>query len=161
MLLSDEIIFSLVLRVKCVTIEYRDIIIKTRAHGPLTLVSDLWVCAHHQYATQSHIERRSHGLREIAKLAVMFGGCDWFLWGPVAAAFVIIAYLVRVNQQLSGTPVEVKRLGGSRWTPELLEKTYERLQHEPIEYAHMLPPRLDRRYVVTGGSGEWLFPSLE
>ncbi|KAI1171613.1 NAD(P)-binding protein [Nemania sp. FL0916] len=76
------------------------------------------------------------------------------LWALATSAFVaIIAYLVRVNQQLSGTPEEVRRLVGPMWTPELLRKTYERLQRNPIEYAHKLPPRLERRYIVTGGSG--------
>ncbi|KAK5625744.1 hypothetical protein RRF57_001460 [Xylaria bambusicola] len=82
----------------------------------------------------------------------MFSKGDWVLWGFVGVALVL-AYLVRVNQQLSGTPEEVRRLSGSRWTPELLRKTYERLQQHPIDYTHKLPPKLDRRYIVTGGSG--------
>ncbi|KAI0517882.1 hypothetical protein F5B22DRAFT_602841 [Xylaria bambusicola] len=77
---------------------------------------------------------------------------NWVLWGFVSIALVL-AYLVRVNRQLSGTPEEVRRLSGSRWTPELLKKTYERLQQHPIDYTHKLPPKLDRRYIVTGGSG--------
>ncbi|KAI1121854.1 hypothetical protein F5Y10DRAFT_255455 [Nemania abortiva] len=83
----------------------------------------------------------------------MVDGSNWPLLAVATAAFVILAYLVRVNQQLSGTPEEVRRLSGSRWTPDLLKKTYERLQQHPIDYAHKLPPKLDRRYVVTGGSG--------
>jgi hypothetical protein len=85
----------------------------------------------------------------------MSSGSSWVLWALSAAAFVILAYLARVNQQLSGTPEEVQRLSGSRWTLELLKKTYERLQQHPIDYTDKLPPKLDRRYVVTGGSGEF------
>ncbi len=67
----------------------------------------------------------------------------------------MLAYLLRVNQQLSRTPEDVRRLAGPRWTPDLLQKTYERLRQHPIDYTHNLPPRLDRRYIVTGGSGEF------
>ncbi|KAI0099785.1 hypothetical protein GGR51DRAFT_535080 [Nemania sp. FL0031] len=83
----------------------------------------------------------------------MSGGSDWPFLAFATATFAILAYLVRVNQQLSGTPEEVRRLAGPRWTPDLLKKTYERLQRDPIDYTHKLPPKLDRRYVVTGGSG--------
>jgi hypothetical protein len=78
----------------------------------------------------------------------------WALWAPWAAAFTVLAYLFRVNQQLSGTPEQVRRLPGPQWTPDLLRETYERLQQHPIDYTHKLPPKLKRRYIVTGGSGE-------
>ena len=104
------------------------------------------------YKLFSHIDREIH----IRVIFIMFSGGDWAIWSLVGIALVL-AYLVRVNQQLSGTPEEVKRLSGSRWTPELLKKTYERLQQHPIEYTQKLPPKLDRRYVVTGGSGELSF----
>ncbi|KAI1112852.1 hypothetical protein F5Y14DRAFT_462970 [Nemania sp. NC0429] len=79
---------------------------------------------------------------------------DWLPWVLVRAALIItLAYLVRVNYQLSGTPKEVRRLAGSRWTPDILKGTYKRLEQHPIDYTHKLPPRLHRRYVVTGGSG--------
>ncbi|KAI0206629.1 hypothetical protein F4808DRAFT_1103 [Astrocystis sublimbata] len=78
-------------------------------------------------------------------------------WGPWAFATVtvvaLLAYLVRLNWQLSGTPEQARRLRGPRWTTDLLKKTYERLDQHPIDYSHKLPPKLDRRYVVTGGSG--------
>ncbi|KAI8949149.1 hypothetical protein F4801DRAFT_421298 [Xylaria longipes] len=83
----------------------------------------------------------------------MFAGSDWVLWALATATFATLAYLVRLNQQLSGTPEEVRRRAGPRWTPDLLKKTYERLQQHTIDYTHKLPPKLDRRYVVTGGSG--------
>lgn len=79
----------------------------------------------------------------------------WLLWALVRAApIIILAYLARVNHQLSGTPKEVRRLAGTRWTPDILREAYKRLEQHPIDYTHKLPPRLDRRYVVTGGSGE-------
>ncbi|KAI8631852.1 NAD(P)-binding protein [Xylariaceae sp. FL1651] len=84
----------------------------------------------------------------------MWDGSNWAAtWVLSAVAFAILAYLVRVNQQLSGIPEEVRRLTGPRWTPDLLKKTYKRLQEHPIDYTDKLPPRLERRYIVTGGSG--------
>ncbi|KAI1305062.1 hypothetical protein F5Y03DRAFT_356404 [Xylaria venustula] len=82
----------------------------------------------------------------------MSNGSGWVPWALVSVALVLL-YLFRVNQQLSGTPEDVRRLAGSRWTPDLLQKTYERLEKHPIDYTHKLPPRLHRRYIVTGGSG--------
>ncbi|KAI0409112.1 hypothetical protein F4802DRAFT_615638 [Xylaria palmicola] len=83
----------------------------------------------------------------------MSDGSDWVLWTLGTAVFVVLAYLVRVNQQLNGTPEDVRRLAGPRWTPGLLHETYERLQKHPIDYTSQLPPKQDRRYIVTGGSG--------
>ncbi|TRX96053.1 hypothetical protein FHL15_003195 [Xylaria flabelliformis] len=78
---------------------------------------------------------------------------SWLQWALAAATLATLAYLVRVNRLLSGTPEEVTRLAGPRWTPDLLKKTYERLEKHPIDYTNKLPPKLDRRYVITGGSG--------
>ncbi|KAI1273569.1 hypothetical protein F5Y07DRAFT_376367 [Xylaria sp. FL0933] len=83
----------------------------------------------------------------------MSSASDWVLWTLATVTIAMVAYLFRLNQQLSGTPDEVKRLAGPRWTPDLLKETYERLQRQPIDYTHKLPPKLDRRYIVTGGSG--------
>lgn len=92
-------------------------------------------------------------LEEIIPAAVMF---DWLLWALARAApiIMILAYLARVNHQLGGTPREVRRLAGPRWTPDVLKGTYKRFEQHPIDYTDKLPPRLHRRYVVTGGSGE-------
>ncbi|KAI1756228.1 hypothetical protein F4782DRAFT_537989 [Xylaria castorea] len=83
----------------------------------------------------------------------MFIGSDWVQWALATVTLAVLGYLLRVNRQLSGTPEEVRRLAGPRWTPDLLKKTYEKLQQHPIDYTHKLPPKLDRRYVITGGSG--------
>ena len=72
----------------------------------------------------------------------------------VAALLSLLLYLFRINQLLRRTPDEVKKLSGPRWTRDELKKTYERLKETPILYDDKLPPKLDRRYVVTGGSGK-------
>lgn len=67
-----------------------------------------------------------------------------------------VAYLVQVNRLLAGTPEEVAKLSPTRWTRELLCDTYDELEEKPITvdtYADRLPPKQQRRYVVTGGSG--------
>ncbi len=77
-------------------------------------------------------------------------------WAVLAAG--LVAYLFHINRLLSGTPDEIAQLVQERWTPELLRETYARLEKHPINtesYRHRLPPRLDRRYVVVGGSGKW------
>ncbi|POS79356.1 hypothetical protein DHEL01_v202241 [Diaporthe helianthi] len=78
----------------------------------------------------------------------------------VAATGVLLvlalAYLINLNRLLGITPDGVKKLAGDRWTDEQVVKTYERLRQHPIttaSYASQLPPKLNRRYIVTGGSG--------
>lgn len=67
-----------------------------------------------------------------------------------------LLYLINLNRLLSITPYEVKKLAGDRWTDDRVKKTYERLRQNQIttaSYASQLPPQLNRRYIVTGGSG--------
>ncbi|KAI9150816.1 cholesterol dehydrogenase [Paramyrothecium foliicola] len=75
-----------------------------------------------------------------------------YLW--IASGIVLaLVYLVCVNSALTSVPSEVERLSGPRWTPEQLKSAYRDLEKKPIDYTHLLPPRLDRRYIVTGGNG--------
>ncbi|KAH8883372.1 NAD(P)-binding protein [Thozetella sp. PMI_491] len=78
------------------------------------------------------------------------------LAGISVLVFLVAAYLFRLNQILSSTPSEVQRLTPKRWNKELLLETYRRLEASPIttsSYADRIPPKLERRYIVTGGSG--------
>ncbi len=79
------------------------------------------------------------------------------LAASVLALLLLFAYLVHVNHLLSHTPADTLRLSPRRWTRDQVRDAYERLRRAPIDadsYASRLPPRLDRRYIVTGGSGE-------
>jgi hypothetical protein len=78
----------------------------------------------------------------------------WLNWAPYAFIGLLALYLFRLNQLLKAIPSEVRKLSGSRWTTEQLKETYDRLAIHPIEYTDQLPPKLGRRYIVTGGSGE-------
>ena len=74
---------------------------------------------------------------------------------------LIIVYLVRLNSLLRGTPEEIARISPTRWTEQVVLETYARLTSSPLKtstYKNKIPPRLDRRYVVTGGSGESMRP---
>ena len=69
-------------------------------------------------------------------------------------ALAPILYLWHVNQAMSGTPEEVKKITPNRWTEEEIRETYTRLEKEPIDFTPPLPPKLNRRYIVVGGSGK-------
>jgi len=80
------------------------------------------------------------------------------LSAAIAVVALLVVYLARLNHLLGQTPDEVKKLSPKRWSAELLRETYQRLDAEPIEtstYAQRIPPKLERRYIVTGGSGKF------
>ncbi|KAH6648573.1 hypothetical protein BKA67DRAFT_594100 [Truncatella angustata] len=66
-------------------------------------------------------------------------------------AFVI--YLWKLNQALRLTPPDVLALSPNRWTDQKIKETYQKIKNNPISWAEKLPPKLNRRYIVTGGSG--------
>lgn len=82
------------------------------------------------------------------------------------APLVLLAwYLWKLNRLLGTTPPDVARAVPQKWTPQQLRQVYDRLARDPITTAsyytqaaadnknNKLPPKLARRYVVTGGSG--------
>lgn len=85
----------------------------------------------------------------------------WLLLVAFAAIGVVFLYLLRINHLLKGTPEEIRKLAGPRWTEEQLRKTYEKLDKGNVDYTDQLPPKLDRRYIVTGGNGMWKLSMLE
>ena len=80
-----------------------------------------------------------------------------FFAASVILGLLVVAYLYQLNRLLSSTPAELLRLTPSRWTEQLLRDTYARLESQRFStksYADQIPKRLDRRYIVTGGSGK-------
>lgn len=73
----------------------------------------------------------------------------------VATAMVslLLFYLYRLNQAMQNIPEQAWAWRGQPWTETEIQETYERISSQPIDFARALPPRLDRRYVVCGGSG--------
>ncbi|VUC20989.1 unnamed protein product [Clonostachys rosea] len=70
-----------------------------------------------------------------------------------ALILCLLLFFIRINLMFKKTPAEFRILAGSRWDQKLLSQTYKELDENPINYASQLPPKLNRRYVVTGGSG--------
>lgn len=85
---------------------------------------------------------------------IMISSIDWLASGTLGIAAVLLVYLIRVNQLLKRVPIEVRKLSGQPWTSETLSRTYRQLDKQPIDYTHKLPPRLNRRYLITGGNGK-------
>ncbi|KAL2146862.1 hypothetical protein VTI28DRAFT_1965 [Corynascus sepedonium] len=54
---------------------------------------------------------------------------------------------------MKSVPEDARRASPNRWTKDQLRSTYERVKQKPIDFTKLLPPRLERRYVVVGGSG--------
>lgn len=73
-----------------------------------------------------------------------------------AIATIIIFWLYRVNCGFKSIPPEVVRASPRRWTKDEIRETYERLKRKPLDFLKETPPRLERRYVVVGGSGKRL-----
>ncbi|KAK4140046.1 uncharacterized protein C8A04DRAFT_32464 [Dichotomopilus funicola] len=80
--------------------------------------------------------------------------------GPSTAVILltalVILYLFRLNQLLLSTPDEIAKITSPPWTDKLLQETYAHLETNPIDpasYASRIPPKLERRYIITGGSG--------
>lgn len=73
----------------------------------------------------------------------------------VAGAFVALLsfYLYLLNRAMENVPEEAWAWRGRPWTDREIRETYERMSSRPIDFAKVLPLKLDRKYVVCGGSG--------
>lgn len=75
----------------------------------------------------------------------------------VAVAGAVVAllsfYLYLLNRAMENVPEEAWAWRGRPWTDREIRETYERMSSRPIDFAKTLPPKLDRRYIVCGGSG--------
>lgn len=76
-----------------------------------------------------------------------------------AGVFVALVsyYFWHLNRALSGIPDEASKVSPHRWTPEEIKATYAKVAKNPIDDTAHLPPKLERRYIVVGGSGEHSF----
>ncbi len=76
------------------------------------------------------------------------------LMGIAAISLVGTLWLYRLNRIMQATPKSVLDYSPHRWTKEEIQATYDRLAKSPLDFTKVLPPKLERRYVVIGGSGE-------
>ncbi|KAK3388840.1 hypothetical protein B0T20DRAFT_86705 [Sordaria brevicollis] len=64
-------------------------------------------------------------------------------------------WIYGVNRTMNTVPPEALKLSpeSNRWSKEHMRETYERVKKNPIDIKKHIPPKLDRRYIVVGGSG--------
>lgn len=72
----------------------------------------------------------------------------------------VIIYLYRLDQTLRRVPMAGEKLSPYRWTVEDIHAAYERAQTSPVDVREYIPPRQQRRYIVVGGSGGCMSPSV-
>ncbi|KAI0878999.1 3-beta hydroxysteroid dehydrogenase/isomerase [Hypoxylon argillaceum] len=74
-------------------------------------------------------------------------------WAAAVLFFLGVAYLWRLNTVMSQTPPGAIHASPYRWADHEVKETYKRIKAKPIDWTKHLPPKANRRYVVTGGSG--------
>ncbi|GAW14399.1 hypothetical protein ANO14919_038010 [Xylariales sp. No.14919] len=74
-------------------------------------------------------------------------------WAAAILFALSVAYVWRLNKWMSGTPPEAINASPYRWADSEIHATYKRIKTKPIDWTKHLPPKANRRYVVTGGSG--------
>ena len=73
--------------------------------------------------------------------------------GALVILILLAFYLRHVNNGMKTVPHEALKLSPHRWTDEEIRRTYKQISEKPLDWTPHLPPRLERRYVVVGGSG--------
>jgi hypothetical protein len=73
--------------------------------------------------------------------------------GMVGVLTLLFLYLAKVNWGMKTTPPEALKYAPKRWTSEQCRAAYGRIEKKPVDWAPYLPPKLERRYIVVGGSG--------
>ncbi|KAK8195471.1 hypothetical protein HDK77DRAFT_471823 [Phyllosticta capitalensis] len=74
---------------------------------------------------------------------------------------VVCLYLWHVNRGLGGSPQVVDRVAVKPWTEKELREAYDKLRQHPIDVTPHLPPKQQRRYIVTGGTGTYSYYPLK
>lgn len=69
-------------------------------------------------------------------------------------AVVLLVYLWKCDRDISTTSPELEKFAQKSWTKEQLLEAYKKAEQDPIDVRKFLPPKLGRRYIVTGGSGK-------
>ncbi|KIH94059.1 hypothetical protein SPBR_05867 [Sporothrix brasiliensis 5110] len=78
------------------------------------------------------------------------------LGGAAIVVIGLVLYLALVNRRMRGVPDDAMKVKQPSWTAQVLHETYARLEENPINVETTkagLPPKLERRYIVTGGCG--------
>lgn len=83
------------------------------------------------------------------------------LFWPVTTIFTCVIiyttwWLYRLNRNLTSLPPEARRLAEEPWTEESIRTAWAKFEKQDHDFTKNLPPKQNRRYVVSGGSG-WCF----
>jgi hypothetical protein len=65
---------------------------------------------------------------------------------------IAVVWLYRINKAIKTVPTMAQKLS-HRWSKEEMASTYERVKEKSTSLAGHIPPKLNRRYIVVGGSG--------
>jgi len=71
---------------------------------------------------------------------------------PIILTVLVLAiiYLWHVQRALNSVPTDAEPFLSPPWTTEMINEAYD---SPDVDYVSSLPPKLERRYVVVGGSG--------
>ncbi|WQF84860.1 Putative 3-beta hydroxysteroid dehydrogenase/isomerase, NAD(P)-binding domain superfamily [Colletotrichum destructivum] len=113
-------------------------------------VSSVELCEFHAGKSILGIFKRTRPRRTMS-INMVVG--SWTTSIALGLVTVLLAYLWKINRAMATTHPEALQISPDRWTPEQVKRTFERVEKQPIDWTPYLPPKLDRRYIVVGGSG--------
>ena len=76
----------------------------------------------------------------------------FLLLGAIGLCLFLL-YLRHVEKGLATVPEEVTKLASPAWTKEAILAAYNKVSKRRIDFQSQVPPKLNRRYVIVGGSG--------
>lgn len=65
-----------------------------------------------------------------------------------------VFWMYRVNNAMKCVPQKARDVSRP-WSKQETRAAFERVKARPISFVEHLPPKLDRRYIIVGGSGMW------
>ncbi|KAK4192828.1 hypothetical protein QBC35DRAFT_483499 [Podospora australis] len=71
----------------------------------------------------------------------------------IAVVVIGLIWAYRFNSALKSTPEAARKIGHRYWATQELRDAYEHTKKNPVDFGKHLPPKLERRYVIVGGSG--------
>ncbi|KAK7739961.1 hypothetical protein SLS53_005555 [Cytospora paraplurivora] len=69
------------------------------------------------------------------------------------AVILLFLYLYKLKNAMTSIPEEALAWRPRPWTAKEIRETYETVCRKPIDFTRHLPAKLERRYIVVGGSG--------
>jgi hypothetical protein len=75
-------------------------------------------------------------------------------WAVGVAVAVLVIWVGKVNYALSHTPQEALKAAPKRWTQAEILETFKRMGTKSVVWKDLLPPMMERRYIVVGGGGK-------